>query len=131
METFFKHDMVSRAAEKLKKQARAREAWAAVCKLVDVRDRGRCRACGRRCDPRAIGLVERAERHHIVYRSAGGEDDAFNVVTVCAVCHGDQHAGRLDIRGNAQWGIEIWRRSDDGEWYLSRRETAVHTVEKD
>lgn len=126
----FKHDEPSRVEERQARKARELAVWASVCKQVDKRDRGRCRVCGRRCDPKALSMTDRAERHHIVYRSAGGEDYSHNVVTLCAFCHADQHAGRLDVRGNADWGIETWRRDEDG-WYLSRREVDVHRVERD
>jgi 5-methylcytosine-specific restriction endonuclease McrA len=121
----------SRIETKRKRKAEELAAWKAVCKQVDARDGGRCRACGRRCNPNALGMLERAERHHITYRSLGGEDFDDNVVTLCAGCHADQHAGRMDVRGNARVAIEIWRRDVDGGWYLSRRETAVGQWERD
>lgn len=130
-QTFFKSDMPSRVDVKRVRKAEDRAAWAAVCKQVDARDQGRCRVCGRRCSPNAVGMLERAERHHIEYRSLGGEDYAYNVVTLCAGCHSDQHRGVIDVRGNAHWGIEVWRKDDDGQWYLSAREIAVGKVERD
>lgn len=131
MQTFFKHDMPSRVETKRLRKAEEMAQWRAVCKQVDARDKGHCRACGRRCDPNALGMLERAERHHIVYRSAGGEDIDHNVVTLCAFCHAEQHAGRLDVRGNARAGIEVWLRDDDGGWYLSKRELLPHIWERD
>lgn len=128
---FLKQNMATRVEEKRERRRSDRAAWAAVCKMVDQRDRGRCRSCARRCDPNAIGMLERAERHHITYRSAGGEDDAFNVVTLCAQCHSDQHAARIDVRGNAQWGIEVWAPDGSGQWYLVRRETSPGVWERD
>lgn len=127
----FKQDDPSRVHAKRQRKAEELAAWKAVCRQVDARDQGRCRVCSRRCDPHALGLLERAERHHITYRSHGGEDFDDNVVTLCAECHADQHAGRLDVRGNARVAIEAWRRDDAGRWFLSRRETGVHRVEKD
>ena len=39
-------------------------------------------------------------------------------------------AQRLDIIGNADEALEFWRKSDGG-WFLSRREVAVHRIERD
>lgn len=128
--TFFKADLQSRAASKIERRARDRFAWDAVCKQVDKRDKGHCRACGRRCDPNATTLLERAERHHIVYRSAGGEDLDINIVTLCAVCHADQHAARIDVRGSGN-ACEVWKRSPDGDWFLWRREIQPFVYERD
>jgi 5-methylcytosine-specific restriction endonuclease McrA len=127
----FKHDMPSRVEGKRIRKAEDMAAWRAVCKQVDARDKGRCRVCGRRCDPNAVGMLERAERHHIEYRSRGGEDIDHNVVTMCSGCHTDQHAGRIDVRGNARAGIEIWRPDDGGTWFLARREQMAGVWERD
>lgn len=101
-----------------------------VCRYVDRRDGYRCRACGHQCDPNAVGLLERAHRHHIVYRSAGGPDEAWNVCLLCPGCHDAQHNGLIDVRGNADEGLEIWRNDVDG-WYMHKRELGVHRIEKD
>ncbi len=110
--------------------------WRAVCKLVDARDKRSCRACGRKSDPDAVGLLKRGHRHHIVYRSAGGEDVSSNLVTLCASCHDEEHVKRtLEIEGNADEALAFWRRAtmDNGEfhWYLWRREIAVGRFEHD
>lgn len=104
--------------------------YAGVCRFVDRRDRGRCRACGRRCDVKALALLDRAHRHHIVYRSAGGPDETWNVATLCAGCHAAQHNGLIDVRGNADEGLEIWHNGADG-WYLSKREVRCGEIERD
>lgn len=128
---FAKYAIPSRVEARRVKKAEDVARWRDVCRQVDARDGGRCRVCGRRCDPNALALLERGERHHIVYRSRGGEDDAANVVTLCSGCHADQHASRLDVRGSAVDGIEIWRRDEAGQWFLSQREMAVHRIERD
>ena len=48
------------------------------------------------------------QRHHIVFRSAGGGDEASNQTTLCAFHHlRGVHAGRLRIRGEAQDGLRF------------------------
>ena len=139
-QTFFKHDMETRAESKAKR-TKAKEAnWLAVCKQVDARDRGRCRACYRQCDTKAIDPQERAHRHHVEFRSKGGQDVASNLVLLCATCHDRVHVKRtLRIEPTTAHGADgpltIWRTVEDNEhdWheYISRRETAVHQVERD
>jgi hypothetical protein len=126
----FKGKEPSRVRVRKMRNAEQLAAWKAVCKQVDARDGYRCRVCGRRADPNAVGLVDRAHRHHIVYRSAGGEDDEANVITLCAECHAEQHAGRLDVKGNARTGVEVWRQRDGG-WYLVAREVRPFQYERD
>ena len=108
-----------------------RAAYRAVAKIVDKRDKGRCRVCLTRCDPDAVTLLDRAHRHHIVYRSAGGEDSDANVITLCAICHANQHRGMIDVRGNARVGVELWKNDGEGGWYLEWRETMPFIYERD
>jgi hypothetical protein len=51
-------------------------------KRVRSRDKGRCRCCGIRS-----GL----HVHHIVYRSQGGDDAEWNLITLCHHCHDSIH----------------------------------------
>lgn len=83
--------------------------WRAVCKAVDARDKRTCRCCGKATDPNVMGLL-RGHRHHIVYRSAGGQDDSANIVTLCARCHADVHINRMRIEGNANESLVFCRR---------------------
>ena len=95
------------------------------------KNRYRCRVCGRRCDPNAADLVRHGHRHHITYRSAGGQDVSSNLVLLCNECHADEHAHRLKVEGDGDTGIEVWRLNDDGGWFLVRREVAVGQTERD
>jgi hypothetical protein len=108
--------------------------------LIDRRDHRQCRACSKHSDPDAVGLLAKGHRAHIVYASAGGSMDASNRVTLCAECHWEgEHKDRLRFTSeggpyvgiDANAGMEFWRKTKDGEWYLSRREIAPHVVEKD
>lgn len=60
----------------------------AVKKFVFNRDGWRCRHCnnGNGLDP-----------HHVIYASAGGADEPWNLITLCRVCHDSIHAGRLKL----------------------------------
>jgi hypothetical protein len=57
---------------------------------VDARDGRQCRCCGRR---------DKLHRHHIVFRSKGGNDTTENLVTICEFCHAMLHARQLWIFG--------------------------------
>lgn len=121
----------SRVENRQMRDAEARAAWTAVCKQVDKRDGGRCRVCLKRCNPNAVAMMDKAHRHHIIYRSAGGPDLDYNVVTLCASCHDRQHRGLIDVRGSATGGIEIWHPDGRGGWFLWRRETMPFVYERD
>ncbi len=127
-----KVNMPSRFEMKKAKQAAAEKTERDVFRLVDARDGHRCRACGHRCDPTATTLLERAHRHHIVYRSAGGETTTGNLATVCASCHHREHVKRtLRIEGNADEGLTLWQKDEQDQWYVIAQELAPHVVEKD
>jgi hypothetical protein len=124
---------VQRAAEK---KAAADAAWKAVCAAVDARDGKACRCCDKRSDPDATGLLTRGHRHHLIYRSAGGKHETYNVLTLCASCHDSEHRGDLMIDGptmplNADGPLVFSRRDLDGNWYVVREEIAVRVVRKD
>ena len=134
-QSFFKADLETRGERKVAKDAEREKAWRICCKAVDARDRRMCRCCGKKTNPDDIGLI-RGHRHHLVYRSAGGEDTAQNVLTLCWGHHNAEHKGRLQIvvldasRG-ADGPCEFWIKGDDGELFLSKRELGVHQAEKD
>lgn len=72
-----------------------------VYQAVDARDHHTCRVCGRYCSPLAVGLLARGHRHHLAYRSRGGQDTTANLCTLDAHCHADVHAGRMRLSGDA------------------------------
>lgn len=131
--TFFKGQEPTRTDDAKAREAAEAKAWRECCKVVDFRDKRTCRACGRKSDPEAVGLTKRGHRHHIVYRSAGGEDISSNVITLCYECHDAEHVKRLlDVDGNADDAVAFWRRESlQHEWYLWRREIAVGVMERD
>jgi len=67
---------------------------AAVRRLVERRDHGRCAVPG--C--RSSRFVE---LHHVTPRANGGGHAAANLVVLCTAHHVAYHDGRLDIRGRA------------------------------
>lgn len=136
---FFKHMQPSRvdaAIERAATVASNRRAWD---KAIDARDHRQCRACSKPSDPDAKGLLARGHRAHIIYASAGGSWEPDNRVTLCYRCHNDEHRDRLRFTADggpyvgidAREPMEFWRKDEHGQWFLSRRETAVHAVEKD
>lgn len=131
----FKGDEPSRHERAKQKKADADAAWKAVCQAVDRRDARQCRCCDKRSDPDATGLLTRGHRHHIVYRSAGGPDESWNLVHLCAACHDDEHRGKLAIESYAPGGADgplIFKRKDEnGLLYITREEIAVRVVRKD
>ena len=131
LRTNFKWQMRSRVDERRERQNAEDANWEAVKAEVKVRDAGHCRVCGRRCDLTAKDMLRRAECHHIQYRSAQGPDTTANCVLMCLSCHQDEHAGRIQVEGNGDTGISIWRRGEDGTMYLSVRETAPNVTERD
>lgn len=129
--TFFKSDLSSRVEGRRERKRVSDSEWRACCKGVDVRDKGRCRVCGRRGNPESASLLDRLHRHHITMRSKGRDDSTSNVVSVCSDCHAELHRHVMDIRGDADAGVEVWRCSREQGWYLSRREVAPFTTERD
>lgn len=137
--SYFKHDMETRVDVALEKQADDAKLERQYNAEIDRRDGRQCRACGKRTDPDAVGLL-RGHRAHIVYASAGGSMESSNRVTLCPRCHQDEHKDRLRFTEtggpyvglDANAGMEFWRKDvDSGGWYLSRRELLPHVIEKD
>ena len=136
---FFKTEQPSRVDVALEKEAEAAKLERQWNAEIDARDRRQCRACGKKTDPEAVGLLKRGHRAHIVYASACGSMEPSNRVTLCARCHNDEHQDRLRFTReggpyvglDARLGLEFWRKDAEGQWYLSRREIAPHVVEKD
>ena len=114
-----------------KQEARTEEAKAMrdCYALVDARDQGRCRVCGKRGSPTAVSLLDRLHRHHMIYRSRGGEHIPSAVITLCANCHAEVHvAGELRLEGDANvrdqvtfkfCGVTVSRYTESG-WKVER-----------
>lgn len=116
----------TRQQEKTERDAEADRNWLLVCKLVDRRDGGRCRVCGRKCVTKAIDPDERAERHHLKFVSQGGADATDNVLTICKRdCHAAIHTlGTMKLTGDAD------ATNDRGTFNGVRVERLVHDVWK-
>ena len=64
------------------------EEYSALCRRVLGRDGWKCRVCGYR---------QELHCHHIIFRSDGGLDESWNLLTICALHHDEIHAYRLFI----------------------------------
>lgn len=64
------------------------EDYHALCEVVLKRDHYRCRSCKYR---------QNLTAHHIIFRSEGGPDATWNLVTLCASCHNGVHHHGLVI----------------------------------
>lgn len=128
-----KWEMKSRVDVAVEQEAADTKQWRAVCKVVDVRDNRQCRCCDRRSDPEAPGLLKRGHRHHIQYRSAGGPDESWNLVSLCFQCHDLVHVKHtLEVEGNADVALTFKRENPaTGGWYVTRQEIGVRQVERD
>ena len=94
-----------------------------VYAAVTLRDESHCRVCGKWTNPRGIGLLNRGHHHHIRYRSQGGDTSTANVILLDAKCHSEEHAGKLQLSGNADErdpvtgrlaGVKVERPSEAG-----------------
>ena len=57
--------------------------------------------------------------HHLVFRSHGGTDAAWNLVLVCSACHRLIHLGLLRVSGRAPFDL-VWTRACE-RWEKGRR----------
>lgn len=84
-------------------------AWEAVKQFIAVRDGYHCRLCGKGCrygDP----IVTKADPHHIIFASAGGPDESWNLLYLCRGCHDLIHVvKRFFLSGNADERDELGR----------------------
>ena len=60
----------------------------ALARQVYERDGWKCAHCNER------GSLH---PHHLIYRSQGGPDELWNLITLCAQCHRAHHDGFLKI----------------------------------
>lgn len=68
--------------------------YRALCRTILQRDGYRCRSCGAR---NALHV------HHIIFRSQGGPDEAWNLLTLCNSCHDGAHK---DVK-DGEYGLVI------------------------
>lgn len=66
------------------------EEYKILCKQVLDRDGWRCR--NPRCKTR-----NNLHIHHVIYRSEGGDDESWNLITICNECHDRVHDYSLYI----------------------------------
>lgn len=88
--------------EKRKAAERRAEAavWSDLRKRVFARDGGRCRAYGLPLKLYSVNPLEQAHTHHIVFRSAGGQDVMSNLITLSPAAHQQIHQHKLDVAGD-------------------------------
>ncbi len=72
-----------------------------IREAVFKRDNGACRVCGMRVYLHHANPFKVMQAHHVIYKSAGGDDSLGNRITTCAECHDDEHTHRIDISGTA------------------------------
>ena len=76
--------------------------WGMVRDAVMRRDGCACRRCGSR---------DRPEVHHIMFRSHGGSDHPYNLVTLCHACHVREHSGwrhATDAEDSKQRSLDVF-----------------------
>jgi 5-methylcytosine-specific restriction endonuclease McrA len=107
----------SKKARKTAEEAERRRVYAAV----DKRDGRICRICRKHADPHALGLLDRAEHHHIIHRSKGGDDTTDNLILICRGCHQDIHGGKAKLEGDADAdrGVALLEPTEAG-WRVRR-----------
>ena len=83
------------------------EKYAPLKQAVFVRDQWRCRYCRVR---------QNLHIHHITYRSHGGEDAMYNLVTLCMQCHEAVHSGNLIVEWSTYLGAGTVRFYPNNGW---------------
>lgn len=103
-----------RAKDRAKRALKVEEnaAWKALSWKVFNRDGGCCRICGRALKFNCDDPREDADAHHIIFRSAGGPNETWNLITVCAFpCHRQIHRRMpnlwLEVEGNGDEEVSI------------------------
>lgn len=134
-EPFFKGDEPSRHDQAKQRRTDIEARWRIVCRQVDTRDNRRCRCCGRQGNPDGIDALDKLHRHHLAFRSKGGQDVASNVLLLCPTCHDAVHVKRtLRIEATsvsgADGGLDFWQ-TRNGEEFLRRHEVSCGVVERD
>lgn len=101
--SLLRSEMKTRREAKGEKLRRTEQARRAAYRLVDARDEGKCRACGRvtnafvsPADPKY------REHHHLRGRQVRDAESTGNICILCGGCHDLRHVKRtLVITGNA------------------------------
>lgn len=93
----------TRLEEKEAKASNDDKSWRECLRIVDARDKHKCRACKRKTEKTLTLCKEREEHHHLVRRRKVKAlmFDARNVVTLCAECHSKVTRNQLAPIGKA------------------------------
>jgi 5-methylcytosine-specific restriction endonuclease McrA len=106
----------TRLTDRTAKKRAEEQHWREVCRLVEIRDGFKCRACGRKVTKTLTLQEDRLEHHHVKPLSLGGEDETFNVACLCLRCHQQRHVmWTLQITGNADSTLTF--QQDGTEWF--------------
>lgn len=93
---------VESKAAKVKQTRAEQAAWSKRSAECCARDKGICRVCSCQTVKAFTGHPKLwGQAHHIIYRSAGGPDDLWNLAWICGACSSDEHAHRISITGTA------------------------------
>lgn len=105
-----------RAAAKTEKDAKHAEylRLKAIRFACYLRDHRRCRAFGTPLLFETDNLTKLAHSHHIIHKSAGGSDEAFNRATLSPRAHELHHAGQLTITGDGNGRLQFTLRDKKG-----------------
>ncbi len=94
------------------KQRRSKLRAAAILRAeVRGRDGHQCQCCHIPVFVDAANPAQRAQVHHIKFRSQGGPDKHQNLITVCAGCHAKIHARVIEVRGEKATNVRFIDRS--------------------
>jgi 5-methylcytosine-specific restriction endonuclease McrA len=95
-------------------RAEKRQQRAAAAKRLRAEVRGRdghqCQCCHLPVFVNASNPLQRAQVHHIQYRSQGGPNEHRNLVTVCAECHARIHAHDIEVVGTNAMNVRFIRK---------------------
>lgn len=97
-----RHEIESKHDEDVKETKRTLRMRREAYRLVDIRDKGQCRACGAHTQPFALDPMKCREHHHIRGRQVKDAETTRNICCVCKNCHDLRHVKRvLTVTGNA------------------------------
>lgn len=105
-----KRDLAKHRA-KVAEKRREWDRWNQLRLAVYTRDGGLDRATGKRVYLETGCLPDLMQAHHVVYRSAGGQDEMSNLVCVSLETHAQIHDGLLDCEGDAN-GVLTFKAKD-------------------